>query len=620
MIDKMGKYLIYGNKKASKRFFSAMQKAGVAQFCNKNSPQQLSDSRALMLQAFKIINVKKAATQHSKLFAPQSFSQEVIAKKATLESLYSDLKKVEKTIFYTTIFGDFSDLELRSVQNVYKLHFCYRKSEKALPDSAIPIDATDSYQYAVFIKDHPKDWQTVELKSLAILENQKCTIEDKICDTEQFLLKASSYTIALQDAILQTMDEENLADATAQSDLFFHEKIFITTAWIPHSKLAKVLEITQSCSIEIEEIAISDSDTIPTFLMNSGLAESGEDLVTFYDTPNVADKDPSAFVAWSFMLFGAIICSDAAYGLVYLLTALFLDQMLVKKSAVVKRVLKLSKTLALFAIGWGIVIGSYFGITLQYDNPLRKYSVMQQIADAKIAFYKNENGPTYKKWLLDNPQLEGDLSVADIVRRSDATLCANLNSGTLLELSIIIGILHIALSMLRSFRKTPSYIGWIFVMLGAYCYFPSLIDSHNLLEIFFLPSEYVCDVGKYLLIAGSLLAWGIAIMKGKTVLDKIAEPWSAIQLFSDVLSYLRLYALALGSIVMTQTFNEQFILAFGPLIGSFALVLGHLLNFVLVIAAIVVHGLRLNFLEWYRYSIIGEGSIFKPLTVFFKRR
>jgi V/A-type H+-transporting ATPase subunit I len=41
------------------------------------------------------------------------------------------------------------------------------------------------------------------------------------------------------------------------------------------------------------------------------------------------------------------------------------------------------------------------------------------------------------------------------------------------------------------------------------------------------------------------------------------------------------------------------------------LIFGHSINLLLGIMGGVVHGLRLNFLEWYRWSFEGDGLMFK---------
>jgi V/A-type H+-transporting ATPase subunit I len=87
-----------------------------------------------------------------------------------------------------------------------------------------------------------------------------------------------------------------------------------------------------------------------------------------------------------------------------------------------------------------------------------------------------------------------------------------------------------------------------------------------------------------------------------------------IQVFADVLSYLRLYALALAGMIMATTFNDMGMTV--GLLGGFIVILaGHAVNILLGIMAGVIHGLRLNFIEWYHFSFDGGGRLFKPLKL-----
>ena len=89
---------------------------------------------------------------------------------------------------------------------------------------------------------------------------------------------------------------------------------------------------------------------------------------------------------------------------------------------------------------------------------------------------------------------------------------------------------------------------------------------------------------------------------------------TVIEVFADVLSYLRLYALALAGSIMANTFNS-FSSKMPFIFGILVLIIGHTLNIVLSVMGGVIHGLRLNFLEWYHYSFEGEGKKHRPLAL-----
>jgi V/A-type H+-transporting ATPase subunit I len=86
--------------------------------------------------------------------------------------------------------------------------------------------------------------------------------------------------------------------------------------------------------------------------------------------------------------------------------------------------------------------------------------------------------------------------------------------------------------------------------------------------------------------------------------------------FGDILSYLRLFALGLSSASLAVTFNQLAVQAMdtpgiGLLFGLAILLLGHVLNIILALISGVVHGLRLNLIEFYNWGVSGEGDTFR---------
>ena len=119
-------------------------------------------------------------------------------------------------------------------------------------------------------------------------------------------------------------------------------------------------------------------------------------------------------------------------------------------------------------------------------------------------------------------------------------------------------------------------------------------------------------LGVYLLFGGLIAAVVISPIQNK--LAGFAELAVVIQIFADVLSYLRLYALALAGAMMSATFNNLGAAA-GPILGIGIIVVGHTINIALGIMGGIIHGLRLNFLEWYHYSFEGGGKMLNPLRL-----
>ncbi|MBO6929196.1 MAG: V-type ATP synthase subunit I, partial [Roseibium sp.] len=88
--------------------------------------------------------------------------------------------------------------------------------------------------------------------------------------------------------------------------------------------------------------------------------------------------------------------------------------------------------------------------------------------------------------------------------------------------------------------------------------------------------------------------------------------------FSDVLSYMRLFALGLAAASLAETINSlsgqlnQSVPGIGLLVAIFVLVVGHAINIGLGLIAGCVHGLRLNVIEFFNWGLKDEGKPFRP--------
>jgi V/A-type H+-transporting ATPase subunit I len=121
-------------------------------------------------------------------------------------------------------------------------------------------------------------------------------------------------------------------------------------------------------------------------------------------------------------------------------------------------------------------------------------------------------------------------------------------------------------------------------------------------------------------LAGGLAGVGLLLLVlfgGESPIDSLQK--GIIKAFGDILSYLRLFALGLSSASLALTFNDlgAGVIDAGHghgialLLGLVVLILGHGLNLALGILSGVVHGLRLNLIEMYGWSVFGEGSPFR---------
>ena len=307
----------------------------------------------------------------------------------------------------------------------------------------------------------------------------------------------------------------------------------------------------------------------PTLLSNAGRTEGGEDLVTFYKTPGYGAWDPSSVVMFSFAVFFAMIVSDGGYGLLLALPlAHFWKRLGASSTGQRWRWVLLSLVVA--TVGYGVLVGSYFGLS------------------------------------PDPGTFLGTLAVVDM---SDTTF--------MMGISVTIGVLHVALANLLDARRlglTPAALapaGWAGVMVGGYLV---LLASLPGLDGLRTPGAGLAVVGLVLVLAFA--------GHGSRALGRMGKGLAALarlsQAFGDVLSYLRLFALGVASASLAVAFNgmaagvRDAIPGVGLLLAITILVVGHSLNLVLAVASGFIHGLRLNVIEFFNWGLPEEGSLFRP--------
>jgi V/A-type H+-transporting ATPase subunit I len=186
-----------------------------------------------------------------------------------------------------------------------------------------------------------------------------------------------------------------------------------------------------------------------------------------------------------------------------------------------------------------------------------------------------------------------------------------------------LGLIHLSIAHLINiirYIKTPRFladIGSIAMLLGIYNIVLNLIVNSEKFPIL--------SVSLYLIAGGFLLNFifssyqvsiGQSALSGlKNIIPLIS---GVINVFADIMSYIRLWAVGLAGASIAMTINT---LA-GPTLGSFMifagiiiLVFGHGLNMVLNVLSMLVHGVRLNTLEFSGHVGLGwAGIAYRPFV------
>lgn len=629
------KFLFIGIEGERDLFFKRAQEAGIIHFIDAK-PAQLKvipPAVVKIAQAIKILRglpvVEQEETDDYEL--SDAITDQIISLKSNLDALFEEERIVRLDMSRVEIFGDFSTAEIAEIEKQTGRHiqfYCAKRgyAETAvLADDVLYVGSDHGLDYFMGINKEPVQFpKMIEMlieRPYGQLKRRHQEIEKEIHVIETHLKGFAKYSAFLHHAFTHKLNKYHLEEAKDYVEFPLAEQgLFAVQGWVPLNKLKALNILVEEMKVHVEEIGLDGKDVVPTCLENTGAARIGEDLVHIYDTPSNADKDPSAWVLVFFALFFSMIIGDGGYGLVLLIIALYVRYKHSNLHGAKRRMLDLLTILGFSCLVWGALTTSFFGITFAPDNPVRKVSAMTWLVEKKTAYHIQHKDDVYQEWVKKYPGVKDVKDPKEFLMKTasinkhgklDYEAYNKFSDNIMMELALFVGVLHLIISMIRYLDRNVSHIGWIVFLIGAYLYVPFFLHATSLVNfVFGIDRDLAAHNGLYLVYGGIALAVIIALFRHKWF--GLLEASNVIQIFGDVLSYLRLYALGLSGALLTATMND--LAGSVPFVfGIIILLFGHVVNITLGIMGGVIHGLRLNFLEWYHYSFEGGGKVYNPL-------
>ena len=315
-----------------------------------------------------------------------------------------------------------------------------------------------------------------------------------------------------------------------------------------------------------------EEDAVPTLLRNPAWVSLIKPVLKLLElTPGYRELDISPLFIIFFSLFFGMLIGDAGYGAIYLLLTFWLEKKIGHKIKD-RRAFFLFYILSFCAIIWGLLSGTFFG----------------------------------QEWLLN-------LGVKPLVP-------ALLNASFVQGLCFFIGALHLSLAHgWKATLKAPALsaladIGWI-----------SIIWAVFFLAKTLLLGDAFPPYGSWLIVAGLVLVLFFTNPQ-KNILKTIGAGLGTIALslvnnFTDVVSYIRLFAVGLAGVAIADAFNAMAagIIKKGDfltiIIAALVIACGHMLNIILGPMSVLVHGVRLNVLEFCSHANVAWGGFtYKPFV------
>jgi V/A-type H+-transporting ATPase subunit I len=372
------------------------------------------------------------------------------------------------------------------------------------------------------------------------------------------------------------------------------------SGYIPSDKIDPIKQIATENGWALSWEDPSPRDRPPTYLINKPAVRIIQPLFSMLGTiPGYREYDISLSYMVFLCIFSAMIFGDAIYGFILFITGITIGIVFKKKKGVFPDAAKLVVLLSFCTIVWGCITGSWSGTPVSNLPPVLQLLVIPPFNDSgplsqfppflRKIFNLPELVPVGKLKTQWNIQfLCFTVGMFQLVWARGKNIGKHLPSLSALSeagwLAVVAGIYFMVLYMLLKV-ELPSFVPWL-IGGGIGC-----------IIVFSEQKSPFDGIGNFLKNIGKSFSNVFSI-----ILKVIGS-------FADIISYIRLFAVGMAGSIIIQTINSMAIPSeglgnFGPafLVRLFSVVLilvfGHTLHILMGTLSVIVHGMRLNLLEY----------------------
>ena len=430
-------------------------------------------------------------------------------------------------------------------------------------------------------------------KSTSVMEQNIKELKAKIASIDSTLLATTSKISFLKDSIKEKAKQVEFENAFSgmSCDNAENHALAWLTGYVPTENASEVKKLAEAEKWGFAAVDPAEDDPVPTKIKNNKFVSLIYPVTDFLGTvPGYNEYDISNWFLLFFCVFFGMIFGDGGYGIIIVLAALFGLLSAIFKGKKPAGAMFLLLLIGLSTMGWGMITCSWFGM----DTNL----LPQWLKDLSVPALSN---------VTANISSEMDTYVSQNIQIFCFTLA-------LIQLSIahLKGIFRYIKSL-----KCLGELGSLVMLWGIYLVVLNMVVSA---ERFPMPSYTVPLVlGGFLFnfIFGNY-AGNFGAGLAESAKNIVSLLLGVVNVFSDVVSYIRLWAVGLAGGAIASTVNEMA----GPMMGGamicaaiLLLFFGHGLNMILNVLSVIVHGVRLNTLEFSNHlGMSWSGFSYKPFS------
>ena len=583
MIEKMKTVCIAAQNSHKDELLLTLRELGILHLAEKSSADpKLTERFAALSRLLRELKDYKPKEKTEKELPDEEF-----------EKLYADTfaaleRKAENTARMSELrleaeklrpWGDFDPQTVREISSAIGLHFCRmdKKEYRALCRNEdirfIRLKPVGGMETVALTGDPDETLHVTEFripeKGLSQLEREADECRNAVEECNAFLTESAAYLKSYADRLLKMQNE--IAYSSAEASLGRESGIVWITGYIPESQTEKFVNAATSHGWAwlMDDAQESDAN-VPTKIRYNKVTALIKPVFDILGTvPGYGEYDISFWFLAFFALFFAMIIGDAGYGALFLVGTIILNIRMRK----ITNVTLLLYLLSVSTIVWGALTGTWFGLEEAMNVPLLKALVLPGFA----------NYPEYF-----------DVTTTQV-------------QNNVMRFCFSIGAIQLALACIMNIRRKIcrhslgwiADVGWLMSICALYFTVLYLVIGEPINPAIVAA---VIGAGFLLVVLFGGMAPGKSFEQGlKSGLGNAFTTFlNTISAFGNVMSYIRLFAVGMASLAIAQSFNGMSANFSGALmiVGIVIMILGHTLNIIMGFLSVVVHGVRLNLLEF----------------------
>lgn len=457
-------------------------------------------------------------------------------------------------------FGDFEPAAVEALRGrgiFVRLYQASPGAKPVVPDDAVCVELQrdKTSVHFVVISRGPVEIENAQeiplpIRSLTAMRQRLAAMSERQRAIREEIARFRGDYAQVAALLADAEDQWRFAEARNGMGVGAGEVIAYLQGYCPAEKATRLREVAPRHGWGLVVEDPSENDPVPTLLRYPRWVKPIEPLFELVGIlPGYREVDISAAFLIFFALFFAVLVGDAGYGALFLIGSRLAARKFPKTP---RKVFTLFTVMSVATMIWGVLTGTYFGIAVERGA----------LAAARV------------RWLTDPENVK--------------------------HLCFLVGAIHLSLAHLWNIARNPrslqslAQLGWIGTTWTMYFFALKMVLGRPM-PSFALP----------MFVAGV-----VCIVCFMTPLRQFKSEWfnhamlplNLVSNFVDVVSYIRLFAVGTASFAVANNFNATLAPMFGHwasgLAAALFLLLAHGLNIVLCLMGVMVHGVRLNTLEF----------------------